>query len=135
MTSGDRRPAFAQAVSEGAEVSGQDGPRYASTTVVDARSYSRNSGATSWEATTWASGIAAPKLGRDRLLVAAVPEREEEADGDRLCVELGKRCEIERLQLSVPPDATAHADRALERNERLRMLGARPVQMRTSLSS
>ncbi len=118
-----------------ADIRPRTGPRYASTAAVDARSYSRNSGATSWEATTWASGIATPQLGRHRLLVAAVPEREEEADGDRLCVELGKRREIERLQLAVPPDATAHADRALERNERLRMLGARPVEMGASLPS
>ena len=80
------------------------------------------------------AGMAAAKLGCDRLLVAVVPESEEETDGDRLRVELGKRCEIERLQLSVPPDATAHADRALERNERLRMLRAGPVQVRTGLA-
>ncbi len=80
-------------------------------------------------------GMPATKLGRDRLLVPPVPKREEETDGDRLRVQLRQRCEIERLQLAVPPDATAYADRAFERDERLRMLRAGPVEMGAGLAS
>ena len=63
-----------------------------------------------------------------------VPEREEQADGDRLGVELGKRLQVERLELAVPPDPPSNADAALERDERLGMLGAGPVQMRARLA-
>ena len=62
------------------------GPRYASAAVVDARSYSRNSGATSCDATTCASGMPPPQLVGDRALVRRVAEREEQADRDRLGV-------------------------------------------------
>ena len=56
------------------------GPRYASTAVVDARSYSRNSGATSWEATTRTPGKPAAQLVGHGALVTRVPECEEQAD-------------------------------------------------------
>ena len=80
------------------------------------------------------AGIAAPKLVRDRALVPRVPEREEEADGDRLRVELRQRLEVERLELAVPPDATSNADAALQRDERLGMLCAGPVEVRARLA-
>ena len=57
MTSGSGSPASAQRSRERARDSARaTGPRYASIAVVEARSYSRNSGATSCEATTCAPG-------------------------------------------------------------------------------
>ena len=56
MTSGSGSPASAHAPASAPRYRGEHGPRYASTAVVEARSYSRNSGATSCEATTCADG-------------------------------------------------------------------------------
>jgi hypothetical protein len=72
-------------------------------------------------------GVPAAKLLGDLALVARVAEGEEEADGDRLGIELGQRREVERLELASRPQPAAHADAALERHERSGMLGARPV--------
>ena len=103
-------------------------------TVVEARSYSRNSGATSCEATTCADGWRRRSSSATRALVLRVPEGEEEADGDRVGVERGKRVEVERRELAVLAHAPVHAEAALERHERRRMLGARPVEVRTRLA-
>ena len=98
--------------------------------VVEARSYSRNSGADSCEATTWASGCRRRSSGHDGSLVRRVAEGEEEADGDRLGVaQVGQRVEVERGELAVRPDPPADAEGALERDERLRMPGAEPVEL------
>ena len=78
--------------------------------------------------------MAAPKLGHDRALVTRVPKGEEQADRDRLGVELGKRLQVERYQLALPPYPAADAYAAIERHERLGMLGARPVQVRAGLA-
>ena len=78
-------------------------------------------------------GQATPQLGRDRELVARIAEREERADGDRLGIDVGQRVELERLEHAVRPDALADAVGPLERDERLRMLGAQPVEMRARL--
>jgi hypothetical protein len=75
-----------------------------------------------------------PQLGRDRVLVAGVAEREEQADRHRLGVaDVRKRGEVERLQLAVGAEAAADAVAALERDERLRMRLAQAIQMRTHL--
>ena len=76
------------------------------------------------------AGMAPPQLRRDRLLVRRIAEREQQADGDRLRVaEVGKRVELERLELALRPEPAAHAVAALERHERLGMLGAEAVEM------
>ena len=80
-------------------------------------------------------GVPSAELGRDLALVAVVAEGEEEADGDRLGVELGQRREVERLQLALRPDPAADADAALERHERLGVLRARPVEVRPGLAA
>ena len=78
--------------------------------------------------------MTAPQLGRDGSLVRRIAEREEQADRNRLGVaDVRQRREIERLQLAVGPEPPAHAVAALERDERLRMLLAEPVQMRPRL--
>ena len=76
------------------------GPRYASIAVVDARSYSRNSGAISCEATTCASGRRRRTSAATARSCDASPVGVQEADRDRLGVELGQRVELERLELS-----------------------------------
>ena len=78
--------------------------------------------------------VSPPQLRHDRPLVRGVAEGEEQADGDRLGVaEVGQRAELERRELAVRPDPPAHAERALERHERLRMPGAEPVEVRAIL--
>ena len=62
-----------------------------------------------------------------------VAEGKEKADGDRVGVDRGKRVQIERRDLPVRPQPARHADAALERYERLRVLGARSVQVRPRL--
>ena len=77
----------------------------------------------------------AAQLRHDRALVRRVAEGEEEADRDRLRVaQVGQRREVERRQLAFRPDPPAHAERALERHERLRMRGAEPVEVRAVLA-
>ena len=68
----------------------------------------------------------------DRRLVNG-SEREERADSDGLGVELWKRVEVERHEHAVGPHTLAHAVAVLERNERLGMFGAQPVEMRAVL--
>jgi hypothetical protein len=65
--------------------------------------------------------------------VRGVAEREEQAHRDRLGVELGQRVEVELLEHTVGPDPLAHADAALERDERLRVRFAEPVEVRARL--
>ena len=75
-----------------------------------------------------------PQLLRDRPLVRGVAEREEQADRDRLdAVELRQRVELERLEHAVGPDPLADAVTALERDERLRVRRAEPVELRAVL--
>ena len=77
--------------------------------------------------------VAAPQLGGDGALVARVPEREEQADGDRLGVEFGQRGQIEGGDDPFGPDPFGDAVTALERHERLRLGLAEPVEVRTRL--
>ena len=74
-------------------------------------------------------------LGGDRPLVRRVPESEEQADGDRLGVDVGERLERERGDDPVGPDPLAHADAALERDERLRLVDLEAVEMSAVLAA
>ena len=78
---------------------------------------------------------AAAHLLGDEPLVRRVAEGEEQADGDGLRVQVGQRVEIERLDDPVRPDALVDADAAIERNERVRMVVAEAVEMRTRLAA
>ena len=78
---------------------------------------------------------AAAHLLGDEPLVRRVAEGEEQADGDGLRVQVGQRVEIERLDDPVRPDALVDADAAVERNERVRMVVAEAVEMRTRLAA
>ena len=62
-----------------------------------------------------------------------VPEREEQADRDRVGVDRGQRVQVERRDLPVRPQTPRDAHAALERYERLGVLGARSVEVRTRL--
>ena len=104
-------------------------------TVVEARSYSRNSGRDLVRGDDVGARVAPAKLRRDGLLVLRMAEREEEADGDRLGVELGERAEIEPLELAVGRHAPVDADAPVERDERRGMLRARPVEVRARLAA
>src|SRR5829696_1952137 len=63
-----------------------------------------------------------------------VPEGEEQADRNRIGVELRQRGQVERFQDAFGPDPLAHAYAALERNDGRRMVGAQPVQVRSVLA-
>src|SRR2546423_13808585 len=80
------------------------------------------------------AGVSPPQFVRDGLLVGRIAEREEQADGDCLRGgEVGQRVEVERLELSLAADPTTNAGTAIQRDERLRMLGAEAVEGRTRL--
>src|SRR6266511_1831793 len=76
-----------------------------------------------------------PQLAYDRLLVARVAKREEEADRDRLSVDLGERLEIERAKHPFRPNALTDSEAALEGHERLWMILAQPVEMCARLAA
>ncbi len=105
------------------------GPRYASATVVEARSYSRNSGATSWEATTCAVGwrlrssaaTAASWDGsrKEKRRQTATPRRRP----------AGSESSSSGATTPVRPDPLLDADAALEWDERLRVVDVEPVEM------
>ena len=80
-------------------------------------------------------GHPAPQLLRDRALVRRIAEREQQADRDGLGVHLCERAEIELLQHALRPDPLAHAEAALERHERLGMVGAQAVEVGPVLST
>ena len=63
-----------------------------------------------------------------------VAEREEQANRDGLCIDLGKRREVERTNDTLRADALVDPEAALERNEWLRMALAQPVEVRSVLS-
>ena len=77
--------------------------------------------------------VAAAQLGGHDALRLAVAEGEEERDGDRVGVERRESREIERDELARGACSAAHAEAAFERDERWRMLGARPVEVRPRL--
>src|SRR5581483_12192336 len=78
------------------------------------------------------AGMTPPQLVRDRALVRRIPKREQEAHGDG--VDLAHVRDLpERLELAAGAETSAHAVAALERDERLRMLRAQAIEMRTRL--
>ena len=75
-----------------------------------------------------------PQLRRNGPLVRRVAEGEEETNGNRLGVAyVGKGVELERLELALRPEPAAHAVTALERYERLRVLGTEAVEVSARL--
>src|SRR5439155_23499138 len=67
-------------------------------------------------------------------LVRSLAERKQDAHGDSLDVaHVGKRAEVERLELALRPKPAAHAVTALERYERLRVLGTEAVEVSARL--
>jgi hypothetical protein len=72
-----------------------------------------------------------PRRFRGHTRATRVTEREQQAHGDGLDfpVELRRRLERERLDDAVGPDPLAHAERALKRDERLRVRRAEPVEV------
>src|SRR5205823_11486741 len=79
--------------------------------------------------------MALPQLRRDGRLVRRVAEREEEADSDRVRITYGRQgAEVQRLQLALGAEPPADAVTALERHERLGMLGAEPVEVSARLA-
>ena len=79
--------------------------------------------------------VASAQLYRDLPLVARLAEREEEAHGDRVGVELRQRGEVERLELAVARDPPAHARAPLEWDERRRVLDTWPVEVGSRLAA
>ncbi len=79
-------------------------------------------------------GQPAPQFGGDLALVARVAEREEQADGDRLGVDLGQGVKVEAAEHAIRPDALGNSDAALERDERLGVLLAEPVEVSARLA-
>ena len=71
---------------------------------------------------------AAQLLG-DSPLMLRVAIRMQQADRDRIRLDVRQGRQIERLCLTLGREATAHAVAALERHERLGPVGARPVQL------
>ena len=77
--------------------------------------------------------IAAAQLARHRLLRGVVPKGEEQRDGDRLGIDIRQRAEVERDELALRAGSTTDPDAPVERYERRRMLGARPIEVRAGL--
>ena len=67
--------------------------------------------------------------------MARVAEREEEADGDRLCVDLAQGLEVERAKHALRTDALGDSEAALQRHERLGVVLAEPVEVRSGLAA
>ena len=78
-----------------------------------------------------------PHLRGDRTLVRRIAKGEEQADRDRLHVvaEHRQRVELERRDQALGPDPLAHAVAALQRDERLGVRIAQPVQVRAVLAA
>jgi hypothetical protein len=129
ITSGRGSPARSHASPRASKYAASVGPRDASAVVVEARSYSLNSGATSCDATTWGPREPPPQLVADGALVSVVAERKEQADGDRVRVDLGERREVKRLDDAARAQPLPHAEGPLERDEGLGMSGAEPVEV------
>ncbi len=72
---------------------------------------------------------APPKLAGDRRLVGRVTEGEQCADSHRLGLQIRQRVELERHEHAVRAHPLGNAMTIVEGDERLRMLGAQPVEM------
>jgi hypothetical protein len=79
-------------------------------------------------------GQPAPQLGGELALVTLVAEREEQADGDCVSIDLGQGLEVEWAQHPLGPDALGNCDAALQRHERLGVVLAEPVEVRPRLA-
>ncbi len=110
------------------------GPRYASAAVVDARSYSRNSGAISCDATTCACGSRRRSSSLTARSCSGCAVGVQQAHGDRLRLERPSDPRSSSFENTVRPHPFAHAERTLEGNERLRVRRAEPVEMSAGLS-
>ena len=62
-----------------------------------------------------------------------VPEREEEADGDGLGVDLAQGLEVERAKHPLRTDPLGDSEAALQRHQRLGVVLAEPIEMRSRL--
>ena len=133
MTSGAGRPARLAGCLQRAEVRRATGPRYASTAVVDARSYSRNSGETSCEATTCAVGRRRRTSSTTARSCVGSRNEKSRQTATASASRSGQRCEVERHELAVRAHATRDPDAPLERDERLRVVRARAVEVRPLL--
>ena len=79
-------------------------------------------------------GMPRSQLPRHKLLVRRIAEREEQADRDRLRIaEVRQRREVERRELAVRAEPTAHTVATLERHEWLRLRLAQAVEVRARL--
>src|SRR5438309_9708059 len=61
--------------------------------------------------------------------------RDRQSDSNSQCDDLGQRAEVELAQHSLRPDALLDPDAALERDERLRVRRARPIEVRAGLAT
>jgi hypothetical protein len=77
----------------------------------------------------------APDLLGDRVLVRRVSEREEQTDRDRLGIELGQRRQVDGREHALGADPLAYSEAALQRNERLGVVVAQPVEVRPRLAA
>src|SRR5437764_771036 len=85
---------------------------------------------------TLGSRMGSPPIRRSRVRSAPPPGmavRMQQTHGDRLGVDLRQRVERERLELAIRTHPPRHAEAALERDERLRVRGTQPVEMRACL--
>ena len=69
------------------------------------------------------------------MLVRRVAEREQEADGDRLRIDVAERREVERGDDALRPHPFADGVALLERDERLGVVDVEPVEVRPVLAS
>ena len=117
MTSGAGTPASSAPPASRSQVGGELRARgRRRPTVVEKRSYSRNSGSTSLDSETCTSGQRLADRLADALLVLGVQEREQQADRDGLDLGLAQRVDgllhavlVERLELALGPHPLAHA--------------------------
>ena len=75
------------------------------------------------------------QLGHDGLFVRRVPEREQEADRDRLRVDRPERGQVELRHDPLRAQPAAHPVTPFERNHRRRVGLAEPVEVRACLPS
>ena len=78
-------------------------------------------------------GQAASQLRGELTLVARVTEREEEADGDGLGLDLAQGLEVERAKHPLRTDPLGDSEAALQRHQRLGVVLAEPIEMRSRL--
>ena len=83
----------------------------------------------------WCPGALRPMQTGDGLLVRRVAKREQKTDGDGVRIELGQRRQVELLEHAVGPHPLAYAGAPLERDERLGMLVAQPVEVGAVLTA